>query len=130
MRPRGESISTPRTAYVGQVGRQNPQCTQRAMRSCAGASAFGYGSAVWDPRGAARVSTASANSGPSGFEHACGVEGVFDPAHDRLAARTIRPRGKARGEVVSAPLDPATAADNPGGREQRLDVADDGVVLA
>ena len=28
MRPRGESISSPHSWYVGQVGRQNPQCTQ------------------------------------------------------------------------------------------------------
>ena len=28
MRPRGESISSPSTRYVGQAGRQNPQCTQ------------------------------------------------------------------------------------------------------
>src|SRR5947208_10717756 len=43
MRPRGESISTPRTAKVGHVGRQRPQCTHRAIRSSDGASAFGYG---------------------------------------------------------------------------------------
>jgi hypothetical protein len=41
MRPRGESISTPSTAKVGQVGRQKPQWTQAAMSSCDGASAFG-----------------------------------------------------------------------------------------
>ena len=28
IRPRGESISSPHSTYVGQVGRQNPQCTQ------------------------------------------------------------------------------------------------------
>ena len=37
MRPRGESISSPHDAYVGQAGRQKPQCTQSASksRSCA-----------------------------------------------------------------------------------------------
>ena len=33
MRPRGESISSPHSTYVGQVGRQNPQCTQSSRSS-------------------------------------------------------------------------------------------------
>ena len=28
IRPRGESISSPHSWYVGQAGKQNPQCTQ------------------------------------------------------------------------------------------------------
>ena len=28
IRPRGESISSPHSEYVGQAGRQKPQCTQ------------------------------------------------------------------------------------------------------
>ena len=32
MRPRGESISSPHSTYVGHVGRQKPQCTQSSMR--------------------------------------------------------------------------------------------------
>src|SRR3954452_22217269 len=36
MRPRGESISSPHRAYVGQVGRQNPQCTQSEISSSDG----------------------------------------------------------------------------------------------
>ena len=41
IRPRGESVSTPRTANVGQLGRHNPQWTHREMSSSDGASAFG-----------------------------------------------------------------------------------------
>ena len=33
MRPRGESISLPHDAYVGQAGKQNPQCTQSLIKS-------------------------------------------------------------------------------------------------
>src|ERR687897_1098405 len=33
MRPRGESASCPHKRYVGQVGRQKPQCTQSSRRS-------------------------------------------------------------------------------------------------
>src|ERR687893_970261 len=36
MRPRGESISSPKSTYVGHVGRQNPQWTQSSMRSFSG----------------------------------------------------------------------------------------------
>ena len=36
MRPRGESISSPHSTYVGHVGRQKPQCTQSSMRSGSG----------------------------------------------------------------------------------------------
>src|SRR4028118_120060 len=36
MRPRGESISSPKRTYVGHVGRQKPQWTQSSMRSFSG----------------------------------------------------------------------------------------------
>ena len=36
MRPRGESISSFQSTYVGHVGRQKPQCTQSSMRSISG----------------------------------------------------------------------------------------------
>src|SRR5688572_24859537 len=39
MRPRGESISSPHSRYVGHVGRQNPQCTHLSMSAGDGASA-------------------------------------------------------------------------------------------
>jgi hypothetical protein len=36
IRPRGESISSPHSTYVGQVGRQKPQWTQSAISSAEG----------------------------------------------------------------------------------------------
>jgi hypothetical protein len=36
IRPRGESISSPHSTYVGHVGRQKPQCTQSSMSSGGG----------------------------------------------------------------------------------------------
>src|SRR5713226_4630848 len=33
MRPRGQSISSPHTTYVGQTAKQNPQCTHLSMIS-------------------------------------------------------------------------------------------------
>ncbi len=36
MRPRGLSISSPHSTYVGQVGRQKPQCTQSPTRAASG----------------------------------------------------------------------------------------------
>src|ERR671911_123423 len=36
MRPRGLSISSPQSTYVGQVGRQNPQWTQSPMSAGSG----------------------------------------------------------------------------------------------
>src|SRR3954468_83789 len=38
MRPRGESISSPQSRYVGQDGRQKPQCTQSATSCGSGPS--------------------------------------------------------------------------------------------
>ena len=38
MRPRGESISSPHSRYVGHVGRQKPQCTQVSISAVGGAS--------------------------------------------------------------------------------------------
>src|SRR5687767_2950468 len=38
MRPRGESISSFQSRYVGQVGRQKPQCTQASISFVDGAS--------------------------------------------------------------------------------------------
>src|SRR5215203_6806868 len=36
MRPRGESISSPKSTYVGHVGRQKPQCTHSSIRALSG----------------------------------------------------------------------------------------------
>src|SRR5579872_3135204 len=36
MRPRGESISCPQSAYVGHDGRQKPQCTHLSMSVSSG----------------------------------------------------------------------------------------------
>src|SRR5262245_61064066 len=36
MRPRGESISSPHSTYVGHVGRQKPQCTHLSISDGAG----------------------------------------------------------------------------------------------
>src|SRR2546425_8095768 len=92
MRPRGESISTPRTAKVGHVGRQRPQCTHRAIRSSEGASAFGYGKNARGAdlrglRGAKPSSTRLANGGAARLEHPGGVEGVLQPLHEEVAPR-------------------------------------------
>src|SRR6185503_14978566 len=38
MRPRGESISTPSSRYVGQAFKHKPQCTQRSRSTCCGRS--------------------------------------------------------------------------------------------
>src|SRR3954453_11974028 len=51
MRPRGESISSPQSTYVGQVGRQKPQWTQSSSRfSDGGGSASKAGRGAWSPR--------------------------------------------------------------------------------
>src|SRR4051794_38904985 len=65
MRPRGESISSPQSRYVGQVGRQNPQCTQSATRSRSGPAV-----------------ESDATDEPLWVEPARGVELLLDPAHD------------------------------------------------
>src|SRR5438093_11295491 len=93
MRPRGESISTPRTAKVGHVGRQRPQCTHRAIRSSDGASAFGYGR---NARGATVEGgwapprpppPASAHGGASRLEPPRRVECVLQARHKEVAPR-------------------------------------------
>src|SRR5271166_3691046 len=38
MRPRGESISSRSSRYVGQAFKHNPQCTQRSRSACCGLS--------------------------------------------------------------------------------------------
>ena len=50
IRPRGESVSCPQSKYVGQVGRQKPQCTQSSRRSRTGVVTGGLylqGSGCW-----------------------------------------------------------------------------------
>src|SRR4051812_50214382 len=51
IRPRGESISSPHSVYVGQVGRQKPQCTQSSSRfSDGGWSSSNAGRGASSPR--------------------------------------------------------------------------------
>ena len=74
IRPRGESISSPHSTYVGHVGRQNPQCTQ-----CRSARASGPSS---DP-----------SHEPAGGQIRAGVEPLLDPPHQRRA-RSPGPSGR------------------------------------
>ena len=81
MRPRGESISSPHSTYVGHVGRQKPQCTQSSMR-------LGLGR-VEGRRRLGRYVRSLPRSGR--VEGAVGVEARLDAAHERLGAQ--RPPG-------------------------------------
>src|SRR5439155_10732469 len=79
IRPRGESISTPSTAYVGQLGRQKPQWTHRCRRSFAGASPLRYSLK-------ARGETVLANDRSSGLEDARWIEGRLEALHEEIAS--------------------------------------------
>src|SRR5215216_1928690 len=57
MRPRGESISSPQSTYVGQVGRQKPQWTQSSISSCSG----GW----WSSKAGSTATPASGRPAPS-----------------------------------------------------------------
>ena len=96
IRPRGESISSPHSTYVGQVGRQNPQCTQSA--TSAGPAAGGRrrrparpgdrpehvaGRLPGAPGGVDRHQMPPTNR--PGAKRCARVELVLDPAHQRQA---------------------------------------------
>src|SRR6187549_2109478 len=93
IRPRGESISSPHRAYVGQVGRQKPQCTQSETSSGSGgrcASKAGMPSGTGSPLVDAGTSpvpwvastdTSDPSHEPAGREQRVRVEPLLDPAH-------------------------------------------------
>src|SRR3712207_4863809 len=84
IRPRGESISSLHSWYVGHVGRQNPQWTQSSMRS-------GCGGLWWSN---ARSIGVTAISDPSDEDapvaNARRVEARLDATHE-LELGTVRP---------------------------------------
>src|SRR5579885_621142 len=76
MRPRGESISTPSSRYVGQAFRHKPQWTQRSRSACCGASTL------------AAASDAAIES--SRIQQMTRVEQVLHPLHDlKVRAKDI-----------------------------------------
>src|SRR5206468_5981782 len=66
----------------------------------------------------------------SGLEDAGRIERVLDAAHQEIAVRPVRPGRKARAEVFGAPLDATRTTDSACRDEERLGVADDGLVIA
>src|SRR5512146_1965405 len=98
MRPRGESISSPHSRYVGQVGRQKPQCTQSAISSgsggcCvsnAGKTPAGWVAAAWAVVTAALAAgcvsscvlmASDSSHEAAGIEGGVGIELLLHPAH-------------------------------------------------
>src|SRR5712692_5214410 len=78
MRPRGESISTPSSRYVGQAFRQRPQWTQRARSDCAG-------------RSCAIESSETIVEAPM-VKELLRVERLLDPGHDLQLRSRIGPQ--------------------------------------
>src|SRR5512139_1632062 len=88
MRPRGESSSLPSTWYVGQVARQNPQCTQlRRMRSATSPSG------VLRKESAMLVCMSEVVNQAAAVENALGVEALLEGAVQIQEHRCERGKG-------------------------------------
>src|SRR6185436_17246129 len=85
MRPRGESISSPHNTYVGQVGRQKPQCTQSPTSAASGGRWSSNAGTPASEAGTPRSIPSMANSDPSDEtarrEPVRRVELVLEAAH-------------------------------------------------
>src|SRR5262245_21977908 len=101
MRPRGESISSPKSRYVGHVGRQKPQWTQSSMSA---------GSGGWCASNAGRISTGVS------WRPAPAVARTATPTSWKSADASRAPtacaaaRSEAGSEDGAATLDPAHEA--------------------
>src|SRR5512143_2457983 len=96
MRPRGESSSLPSTRYVGQVARQNPQCTQlRRMRSATSPSG------VLRKESARVVCMSEVGVEPAAVEDAPGVEALLEGAVQRRQRRRERGEGAVDGRLAA-----------------------------
>src|SRR3954453_17869576 len=100
MRPRGESISSPHSRYVGQLGRQKPQCTQSATSCGSGPS--------------------DATDEPPGAHPAVRVELRLDPAH-HLETTHGPPHAERRFEVAGSVDDDQRAVVLPDVTTQLID---------
>src|ERR1035437_8547735 len=78
MRPRGESISSPSSRYVGQAFRQSPQCTQRSRSNCLGPTPVFSDTAIQSAT----------------VQKVGGVKQVLDAPHDFQIAARRRPQLK------------------------------------
>src|ERR1035437_4103389 len=76
MRPRGESISSPSSRYVGQAFRQSPQWTQRSRSNCLGPTPFFSDTAIQSAT----------------VQKVGGVKQVLDAPHDFQIATRRRPQ--------------------------------------
>src|SRR5688572_4475262 len=91
MRPRGESISSPQSRYVGHVGRQNPQWTHLSISAGDGMSE--PANALVEEGSVGSVGAMGGvvlNRSAAGVEHARGIEHLFDAARHyiRVASRS------------------------------------------
>ena len=132
IRPRGESISSPHSWYVGQAGKQNPQCTQSFTAERTPSSApFAGDSPAAPPRRSHQITWE-----PAGRHPVAGVELVLDRPHQaqrrdapghpaavgeggaHLGGR--RQHGDTAARVIERaaqrPGNPAQAAGSPGGQ--------------
>src|SRR5580693_3295638 len=77
MRPRGESISTRNSRYVGHAFKHSPQCTHLSRSACCGLS---------------NEFTSDAAIQPAAIEKAFGIEHLLDLLHHRKVAARLRPK--------------------------------------
>src|ERR1700722_2056875 len=77
MRPRGESISTWSSRYVGHAFRHSPQCTHRSRSDCCGLS---------------KAVTSDAAIQPAAVQETLRIEHLLDLLHHRKIVSWLRPQ--------------------------------------
>src|SRR3954452_9251306 len=94
MRPRGESISSPHSTYVGQLGRQKPQWTQSPTSAAEGG--------LWSSKAASPHARGATDSGPpSPFVAVVAFTAVPATCSD---IHPPRPDGRGTGRTLLLPM--------------------------
>src|SRR5262249_10227223 len=117
MRPRGESGSWPSSAYVGQVGRQNPQWTH--WSSCPYSSSASTGAPLAATGRVSGVAIAAATSDPAHeaarIETPVRIEPGLEPPHERDGRAGRVPYGAPLAHAQRRPLDGEVSTARPRG---------------
>src|SRR5437899_1172924 len=101
MRPRGESISTPSSRYVGHAFRHKPQCTQRSRSTCCGLSSW----------------LSDSTKETSNVEKTFRIKHVLDLFHDRKVAAATRPQVERGLCILARAFDNTLPAARTAGRQ-------------
>ena len=112
IRPRGESASSPHSEYVGQVGRQKPQCTQSSISDGSGGRSESHAGMVIGPLTTAPGARPRGRSAPSRVDSAPGSTAERSRAREPAGRRAPR-TATARSALAAASTSSTSTHDRP-----------------